>query len=123
MKPANLESSAPHIPNASAWHEDLVDWGEHMDPVDGKSRNRGRLLWKGRRDGLPEAGIWDCTPGSWHLELPRDELCHFVSGHATYRRNDGEIIEVTPGTVVHFREGWNGIVTVHETTRSIYMLR
>lgn len=109
--------------NASVSSDGFVDWGGHFEPIDGKSLNCGRLLWKGTRDGLPEAGIWDCTPGSWRLELPRDELCHFVSGHATYRRDDGEIIEVTPGTVVHFREGWCGIVTVHETIRSVYMLR
>jgi len=118
-----LNSTAPHIAKASTWSEDLVDWGEHLIPIDGKSSNVGRLLFKGADDGLPEAGIWDCSPGSWRLELPRDELCHFVSGHATYRRDDGEITEVTPGTVVHFHEGWNGIVTVHETTRAIYMLR
>ncbi len=121
--PTNLRSSAPHIAGASRWKEELVDWGGHLEPIDGKSTNAGRLLWKGERDGLPEAGIWDCTPGSWRLELPRDELCHFVSGRATYSRDDGEVIEVAPGTVVHFREGWTGTVTVHETIRSIYMLR
>lgn len=120
---ANLKSSAPHIHNASTWDEDMVDWGGHLEPIDGKSVNRGRLLWKGDEDGLPEAGVWVCTPGSWRLELPRDELCHFVSGRATYAADNGEVVEVRAGTVVHFREGWSGKVTVHETMRSIYMLR
>ena len=120
---AKLESSAPHIHGASTWAEDMVDWGGHLEPIDGRSTNRGRLLWKGAEDGLPEAGVWECTPGSWRLELPRDELCHFTSGRAVYRRDDGETVEIGPGTVVHFREGWTGEVEVFETIRSVYMLR
>ena len=120
---SNLDSSAPHIAGASAWEEDLVDWGGHLEPIDGRSTNRGRLLWKGAEDGLPEAGVWICTPGSWRLVLPRDELCYFVAGRATYARDDGEVVEVRPGTLAHFREGWSGRVEVQETTRAIYMLR
>lgn len=120
---AHLDSTAPHIANASSWKEDLVDWGAHLMPIDGHSSNAGKLLWKGDGDGLPEAGIWECSPGSWQLQLPRDELCHFVSGRASYSRDTGEVIEVTAGTVVHFLEGWSGQVTVHDTIRAIYMLR
>lgn len=121
--PTNLKSSAPHIAPASTWHDDLVDWGGHLEPIDGHSNNQGRLLWKGAEDGLPEAGVWESTPGSWRLVLPRDELVHFISGRATYSSDDGEVIEVAPGTVVHFREGWTGTVEVHETIRTVYMLR
>jgi len=121
--PTNLNSSAPHIAKATVWDDDLVDWGGHLEPIDGRSTNRGRLLWKGNEDGLPEAGVWECTPGSWRLDLPRDEVCHFVSGRATYRADNGEVVETTPGTVAHFREGWAGTVTVHETIRCVYMLR
>jgi uncharacterized cupin superfamily protein len=119
---ANFKSTAPHIEEASVWDENLTDWGGHLEPLDGRSRNSGRLLWKGR-DGLPEAGLWICTPGSWRLTLPRDELCHFLSGRGVYRADDGEIIEIEPGMVVHFREDWTGTVEVFETLRSVYMLR
>jgi uncharacterized cupin superfamily protein len=119
---ANFKSSAPHIHEVSVWDADLTDWGGHLEPVDGRSQNTGRLLWKGR-DGLPEAGLWICTPGSWRLTLPRDELCHFLSGRAVYRADDGEVIEIEPGMVVHFREDWTGTVEVFETLRSVYMLR
>lgn len=121
--PTRLDSSAPHIADASVWAGDMVDWGGHLDPIDGRSTNRGRLLWKGAVDGLPEAGLWECTPGSWRLELPRDEMCCFISGRATYTEDDGEAIEVGPGVVVHFREGWRGVVEVHALLRSVYMLR
>ncbi len=119
---ANFKSSAPHIHGVSAWDGEMTDWGGHLEPLDGRSMNRGRLLWKGE-DGLPEAGLWICTPGSWRLTLPRDEMCHFLEGRAVYKADDGEVIEVGPGTVVHFREDWTGTVEVFETIRSVYMLR
>jgi len=50
-------------------------------------------------------------------------MCHFVAGRAFYRGDDGEVIDIAPGTVVHFREDWTGTVEVFETIRSVYMLR
>ena len=121
-----LQSSAPHITNALSFN-DLADWGIQPDCLEGPSRSSGRLLYK-RPDAnvggnSPETGLWVCTPGKWPLSIPRDEFCHFIAGRATYQRDTGEIIEVTPGTCVHFTAGWTGICTVHETLRNVYMLR
>jgi len=123
---ANLQSSAPHITDATTY-DDLVDWGKQPDCIEGNSKSTGRLLFK-RPDpavggNSPEAGLWVCTPGKWPLKIPRDEFCHFIAGRATYVRDDGETIEVRPGTCVHFPAGWSGICTVHETIRNAYMLR
>jgi uncharacterized cupin superfamily protein len=57
------------------------------------------------------------------LEIPRDELCHFVSGRATYTHESGDVIDVSAGTVVLFPAGWKGTCTVHQTMRNVYMLR
>ena len=113
-------SSAPHLHQAST-RTDLVDWGVQPDALDGVSRSSGRLLHKGPGN-QPESGIWVCTPGRWRLAIPRDEICHFVAGRATYRRDDGEVIAVEAGTVVLFPAGWTGECTVHETMRNLYML-
>lgn len=115
-----LKSSAPHIRGATT-HDDLVDWGDQPDSLEGRSRSSGRLLYKGP-DNRPETGIWVCTPGRWRLSIPRDEFCHFVSGHAIYRSDEGEVIEVEAGTAVMFPAGWTGECTVIETMRNIYML-
>jgi uncharacterized cupin superfamily protein len=122
----NLNSSAPHIVGALT-NDDLADWGEQPDCLEGPSRSSGRLLYK-RPDASvggnsPETGLWVVTPGKWPLSIPRDEFCHFIAGRATYQRDNGEVIEVTPGTCVHFTAGWTGICTVHETLRNVYMLR
>ncbi|WP_193369476.1 cupin domain-containing protein [Pelagibius marinus] len=119
--PASLAASAPHLAGASTWAEDLADWGVQPDAVEGVSRSSGRLLWKGA-EGQPEVGLWVCTPGRWRLTLPADEFCHFVAGRAIYRAEGGEVIEVGPGTVVHFPRGWTGECEVLETLRNLYML-
>ncbi len=116
-----LSSSAPHVAPAATLG-DLTDWGDQPDMVEGQSRSSGILLWTSD-DKKSESGLWVCTPGTWRLSLPGDELCHFISGRATYTSDDGEVIEVTPGTVVHFLKGWRGQCTVHETLRNVYMLR
>ena len=54
--------------------------------------------------------------------MPGDELCYFLSGRATYTEHNGETIEVTPGTVVHFPSGWMGRCDVLEILRDTYML-
>jgi uncharacterized cupin superfamily protein len=115
-----MTSSAPHLTHAST-RTDLVDWGVQPDAIEGISRSTGKLVHKGPNN-QPESGIWVCTPGRWRLSIPRDEFCHFVAGHATYRCDDGEVIEVTSETVVMFPAGWTGECTVHDTIRNIYML-
>ncbi|MER8544553.1 cupin domain-containing protein [Mesorhizobium sp. M0684] len=112
--------SAPHLHQAST-RTDLVDWGTQPDALEGASHSTGRLVHKGRNN-QPESGIWVCTPGRWRLAIPRDELCHFVAGRATYRSVDGEVIEVSAAMVVMFPAGWTGECTVHETIRNVYML-
>ena len=114
-------SSAPHLDRAASIG-DLVDWGPVAAPLEGRSMTSGRVLHKGE-GGSNECGIWVCTPGTWRCEVTRDEFCHFIAGRATYTRDNGEVIEVKPGTCVHFNAGWTGTCTVHETMRNVYMLR
>ena len=115
-----LKSTAPHIYDPVHFN-DLADWGTQPNCTAGPSKSSGRLLFKGPNNE-PETGLWVVTPGAWPLSIPRDEFCHFVVGRATYRHDNGEVIEVAPGTAVTFLAGWTGECTVHETMRNIYML-
>lgn len=121
MAREGLTATAPHIHSATSV-QDLDDWGDQPDMLEGQSHSSGLLLWKSE-DSASEAGLWVCTPGRWRLSLPEDELCHFLSGRATYTGDNGEVIEVSAGTVVHFKQGWSGRCDVHETIRNVYMLR
>jgi uncharacterized cupin superfamily protein len=116
----DLKSSAPHLAQASTC-ADVVSWGAQPDALAGASQSSGRLLFKGP-NAQPESGLWICTPGSWRLSIPRDELCYFLAGRAEYRRDDGEFIAISPATLVMFPAGWTGVCTVRETIRNTYML-
>jgi len=120
---ARLDSSAPHIPSARSY-DDLVDWGVQPDAIEGVSKSSGRVLWKEDEDGerVVECGLWVCTPGSWRLSIPGDEICYFQAGRATYTEHNGDTIEVGSETVVHFPSGWTGRCDVKETLRNTYML-
>ena len=88
----------------------LADWGDQPDAISGQSRSSGLLLWKRDENDerTVESGLWVCTPGSWRLAMPGDELCYFLAGRATYTEHNGETIEVAAGSVVHFPSGWTG---------------
>ena len=120
--PTKLDSSAPHLEGPATYAGPLRDWGHQPNAISGHSKSDGVLLFKGP-GGEPEVGLWQCSPGTWPLSIPRDEVCHFVSGRATYTHVDGEMIEVAAGTLVLFKAGWNGTCAVHETMRNVYMLR
>jgi uncharacterized cupin superfamily protein len=117
---ADAATTVPRL-YAVATRDDLVDWGPQPAPLAGQSHSRGRLVFKGP-DNRSEAGLWVCTPGRWRLQIPRDELCHFLAGRATYVSDAGERIEIEAGTVVLFPGGWSGECMVHETIRNTYML-
>ena len=99
-----LNSSAPHIYNAVIVRRSrgLGRAGELHRRA--RRNPRGRLLFKGPNNDAGD-GVWVCTPGTWPLSIPRDEFCHFIAGRATYTRDNGEVIEVRPGTCVHFHRG------------------
>lgn len=101
--------------------EDLNDWGDQPNCVEGQSKSRGVLLEKLYNSEL-ESGFWECTAGSWTLEIPRDEFCHFIAGEATYIGDDGSRIDVKAGSCVHFEAGWKGTCHIKSTLRNVYML-
>ncbi|PRC90934.1 cupin domain-containing protein [Solimicrobium silvestre] len=121
---SEFQSSAPHLVDVST-RTDLLNWGRQPNSIEdefkAESHSSGRLIHKGP-DNQPEVGLWVCTPGRWHLSIPRDELCYFVAGRATYAHLNGEVIEVMASTLVMFTAGWQGECTVHETIRNSYIL-
>ena len=78
--PTKLDSSAPHLEGPAQLSPARSRTGAFSRTRSaGQSKSDGVLLHKGP-NGQPEVGLWQCTPGTWPLEIPRDELCHFVVG-------------------------------------------
>lgn len=100
----------------------LKDWGPVASPIGTPvSQTRGTLLDRAA-SGLPESGVWECSPGTWRCEVDRAEFCHFLTGRATYTHDDGEVIAIALGTTAWFPAGWRGRCTVHETVRKVYIV-
>ncbi|WP_214414547.1 cupin domain-containing protein [Sphaerisporangium fuscum] len=79
------------------------------------------VLWGAARDGA-EAGIWECGPGTF--TAVRDgfhEICQILAGRATLRGEDGQVVELAPGSTVVLPDGWRGTWEVHETMRKTYV--
>lgn len=110
-------AAAAGIPSA-----ELVDWGPVDKPIGATvSTTRGRILDRGK-DGYPESGVWECSPGVWRCEVGRAEFCHFLTGRCVYTHDNGETIEITPGTTAWFPAGWSGRCRVSETIRKVYAI-
>ena len=66
------------------------------------------------------AGVWEHTAGvSTDVEV--DEVFVVLSGSATVSFDDGESVELGPGSVVRLRAGDHTTWVVHETLRKIYV--
>lgn len=67
-----------------------------------------------------EVGVWEITPGT-STDVEADEVFVVLSGSATVSFEDGEVIQLGPGSAVRLRAGDHTTWTVHETLRKIYL--
>jgi uncharacterized cupin superfamily protein len=69
-----------------------------------------------------EAGVWECTPGGWHIANRSDhETVVVVSGRGTITDADGTLRQLVPGAVVNLPKGWSGRWDITETLRKVYI--
>jgi len=67
-------------------------------------------------------GVWECTPGIWRRQVVQAEFCHFLSGRAIFRPDDGDPITIGAGDVVHFPENSTGVWEIIETCRKVFFV-
>lgn len=105
----------------SAALPDLDDWGPVAAPLRGLSGTRGIVLHR-EAGGFPEAGVWECTPGTWTCRVTRGEFCHFLAGRCVYTDAAGARTEIAAGDTAFFPAGWTGTCEVLETVRKAYLV-
>ena len=74
------------------------------------------------RDGL-YCGIWEATPGKWHISYDEWEYCRILSGVSVLTEEGGEAVTVRAGDSFILRPGFKGTWEVLETTRKDYVIR
>lgn len=67
-----------------------------------------------------EVGVWEMTPGT-ATDVEVDEVFVVLSGSGTVSFDDGEEVDLHPGSVVRLRAGEATTWVVRETIRKIYV--
>lgn len=79
-----------------------------------------KLFPPGNTDG---AGLWECSPGTWHITRATTETFLVLAGRATLTEADGSVrVRLEPGVWHTTPAGWSGRWEVHETTRKLFVL-
>lgn len=107
-------------PDASA--VELGAWPTVGAVLDGDPKASCKVL-REDADGKNKCGLWSCTPGTRKIVVSVDEFCYFIEGRGSYIRDDGEVINVSAGTVLYFPAGWAGTSVVTETIKKAFMRR
>lgn len=69
------------------------------------------------------AGTWECEPGASRWEfMTRGEIIYVLSGSMTVQRDGEEGVLLTAGSSAVFELGWQGVWTVHETLRKVFVV-
>jgi uncharacterized cupin superfamily protein len=100
----------------------LEDWGPRAGADSGDPMTSGTIV-QARGDGLPEVGVWECTPGGWPIQDRGDtETALLLSGRARLTNADGSSVELGPGEGVVLPRGWSGRWDILETVRKVYVV-
>lgn len=70
----------------------------------------------------PDAGVWECSPGTWRRAVVSAEFCHIVSGRGRFYADGGESLELEAGDAVVFPPNTNGTWEILTTLRKTYVL-
>ena len=99
---------------------DLDDWGPVPQPISEQVSQLRGLIINEDADGS-EAGIWECTPGTWTRLVMDAEISSFVAGHALFHPEDGETLDIKAADTVYFDNNSQGTWQVLETVRKAYL--
>lgn len=69
------------------------------------------------------SGIWEATPGKWHVSYDEWEYFHVMEGHSVLTEEGGEPIHLRAGSRLIVKPGFKGTWEVLETTRKDYVIR
>jgi uncharacterized cupin superfamily protein len=99
---------------------DLEDWGPVKEPFgDLIAKLRGKT---GSKDGEPDYGLWECSPGRWRRQIKEAEFTYFLAGRCTFIADDGQRLEIEAGDAAYWPADSMGIWEIHETVRKVYIL-
>jgi uncharacterized cupin superfamily protein len=101
--------------------DDLDDWGPVELPIGELVSQLSGLIISENKDGS-QAGIWECTPGTWTRQVMDAELSVFLKGVALFHPEDGtDTLRLEAGNTQYFDANSKGTWEVLETVRKAYL--
>lgn len=101
----------------------LDSWGRRPD-ARGDAQTSGKSLLA--HDAVPVVGltgIWESTPGSWHVDArPLTEVAVILSGRGRLTDTDGYVHDLGAGDVLVLPAGWSGEWTILDVMRKLYVV-
>ena len=68
-------------------------------------------------------GIWQSTPGKWHVSYDEWEYCRILEGKSVLTDETGTAHQLNAGDSFMIRPGFKGTWEVIETTRKEYVIK
>jgi uncharacterized cupin superfamily protein len=91
-------------------------------PLTGDITVRSRVVYTSAGNEIV-SGTWESEPGEARWDFTtRGEIIHVLSGRMTVTEDDGEPVEIVPGTTAYFPIGWTGVWNVHEKLRKVFVV-
>jgi uncharacterized cupin superfamily protein len=69
------------------------------------------------------AGVWQSTPGKWHIAYDEWEYFHILTGHSVVTEEGGQPVHLRAGDRYILRPGFKGTWEVLETTKKDYVIK
>jgi uncharacterized protein len=92
------------------------------EPLSGPITTRSKVFFTSGDERII-SGTWECEPGASRWEfLSRGEVIYVLAGRMTVQRDGEEGVELTAGSSAIFELGWQGVWTVHETLRKVFVV-
>ena len=97
---------------------DIPGW----TPVAGQPRMTTWIL-HAAADGTTLAGVWDCTPGTYHATYRAAEFVHLIAGRIVITPDAGTPVIVTAGDAFVVDATFKGTWEITETVRKHFSFR
>jgi uncharacterized protein len=99
---------------------DLKDLGIHPAAIEASPR-MGLHEWVKAQDGKVQAGLWECSEGTYRMEKDCDEVCYILEGHWIITADDGHTVEARAGDAVFLPSDFKGESKILEKVKKLYI--
>jgi len=108
----------PDLSSVTPSTADIPGWV----PVAGQPRMTTWVL-HAATDGTTLAGVWDCTPGTYHATYGAAEFVHMIAGRITITPDGGTPVTVTAGEAFVVDPTFKGTWRIEEAVRKHFTFR